>query len=219
MEPGLGHPGRRLRRHQALDSGRGNRDPWLPVRRTSRSPALGAERALAAGAVALLAAVSCLACTAPERFELRRALHASDPSRLLSSQREALGCDPCVQLELDPAMHQRTALVGPARADASLLATELLGAEIYQHRALRRGSFVYDLMLVVAPQAQPRLSDLRASHPRARFALLVDGLVIGVTTPAVWPDHLYVARFREPEPALQLAKRLGIEAVSVPPGD
>lgn len=170
-------------------------------------------RVAAASAVLLLLLA---ACEPAPLLELRRAQHVSDLSSLTDAQRDALGCDPCVLLGFQRSSRV-VRIAAPARADLALAAADLSAAEIREHGSLMSDERrIVDLLLVPSDSGRKALAALKAEHERADFALLHGGEVIALTSPATWPERIWIGRFRRTAEADALRLRLELPLAATP---
>ncbi len=155
------------------------------------------------------------ACAEPV-LELRRVVHVQD-GELTPAQRELLGCDPCVRLEVDPAFGPLV-LYGGARPDLLLARSDLARAELRRQPApLGFDGAVDDLLLVTRPAARARLEALRAGGAVRQVAVSLDGRVIALTSPATWPERVFLARYRDAAAVPDLVRRFRLPLDRVTP--
>lgn len=160
-------------------------------------------------------ALALAACAEPA-LELRRVAYLAS-GELTPVQREFLGCDPCVRLEMERAFGP-VALSGRERPDLVLTAADFVRAELRsQFGPGGSRAVVHDLLLVTRPGVRPQLEALRSARAVQQIAVSFEGRVIALTSPATWPERIFIARYRDPDEVPDLVERFGLAVDRVTP--
>jgi hypothetical protein len=177
---------------------------------------IGVMKLASPAPLALLVLAGLLAGCREPVFELRRVVQAATPEALTPGQRAALGCDPCVRLAGDPDVPNVPPLVGDPRPELVLESRDLVRAEVRENPALTRAAVVYNVVLETRAHVRPELLALRERTGDLRVALSFESRVLSMVPTAIWPEYVFVARFRDRDRAEVFAQRFGADVVFVP---